>query len=50
MQTKALGHVILKVRSLERSVAFYRDLLGMKEVARHRDTMVFFRSGRTTTT
>ena len=42
MQIKALGHVVLKVRNLERSVAFYRDLLGMKEVARYGDAMVFF--------
>ncbi|MDP2694475.1 MAG: VOC family protein [Gallionella sp.] len=46
MQIKALGHVVLKVRNLERSVAFYRDLLGMKEVARHRDAMVFFSLGQ----
>lgn len=46
MQIKALGHVVLKVRNLERSVAFYRDLLGMKEVARLRDTMVFFSLGQ----
>jgi len=46
MQIKALGHVVLKVRSLERSVAFYRDLLGMREVARLRDTMVFFSLGQ----
>lgn len=46
MQVKALGHVVLKVRSLERSVAFYRDLLGMREVARHLDKMVFFSLGQ----
>jgi len=46
MQIKALGHVVLKVRSLERSVAFYRDILGMKEVARYQGTMVFFSLGR----
>lgn len=46
MQLKALGHVVLKVRDLERSVAFYRDILGMKEVARHRDAMVFFSLGQ----
>ncbi|MDO8413624.1 MAG: VOC family protein [Gallionellaceae bacterium] len=45
MQIKALGHVVLKVRNLERSVAFYRDILGMKEVARLRNTMVFFSFG-----
>ncbi|HEU0220148.1 MAG TPA: VOC family protein [Gallionella sp.] len=46
MQIKALGHVVLKVRSLERSVTFYRDLLGMKEVARLGDKMVFFSFGQ----
>ena len=45
MQIKALGHVVLKVRNLERSVAFYRDTLGMKEVARLRNSMVFFSFG-----
>jgi len=45
MQIKALGHVVLKVRNLERSVAFYRDILGMKEVARYRGAMVFFSFG-----
>lgn len=28
------GHVVLKVRDLERSAAFYRDVIGLKEVAR----------------
>jgi catechol 2,3-dioxygenase len=46
MQIKALGHVVLKVRDLGRSAAFYRDLLGMKEVARYRDKMVFFSLGQ----
>lgn len=27
MQIKTLGHAVLKVHSLERSAAFYRDLL-----------------------
>lgn len=45
MQVKALGHVVLKVRSLERSVPFYRDILGMKEVARCRGVMAFFSFG-----
>ena len=45
MQIKALGHVVLKVRNLERSVAFYRDILGMKEVMRYREVMAFFSFG-----
>ncbi|MDP2762874.1 MAG: VOC family protein [Sideroxyarcus sp.] len=45
MQIKALGHVVLKVGDLERSAAFYRDILGMREVARHNDAMAFFTLG-----
>lgn len=45
MHIHALGHVVLKVRNLERSVQFYRDILGMKEVARYRGAMVFFSFG-----
>ena len=46
MQIQELGHVVLKVRQLERSVQFYRDILGMKEVARLRTSMVFFSFGK----
>ena len=45
MHIKALGHAVLKVRDLERSLAFYRDILGMREVARYRGKMVFFSLG-----
>ena len=45
MQIKALGHVVLKVRNLDRSAAFYRDILGMKEVMRYRGAMAFFSFG-----
>jgi len=39
---KALGHLVLKVRDLERSARFYRDLLGLREVARYQGRMAFF--------
>jgi catechol 2,3-dioxygenase len=37
-----LGHIVLKVRSLAASVPFYRDVLGLKEVAHYAESMVFF--------
>ncbi|MEM9682739.1 MAG: VOC family protein [Pseudomonadota bacterium] len=43
MRIHALGHVVLKVRDLDRSAAFYRDVLGLKEVARYPNRrMAFF--------
>lgn len=33
MEIKDLGHVVLYVRSLERSAAFYRDVLGFRQIA-----------------
>jgi len=45
MQIKSLGHLVLKVRDLERSIAFYRGILGMKEVARYQRAMAFFTLG-----
>jgi len=45
MSIQALGHVVLKVRSLEQSVPFYRDVLGLREVARYAGRMVFFSLG-----
>ncbi len=33
---KGLDHISVTVSDLERSVAFYRDLLGLEEVERHR--------------
>jgi catechol 2,3-dioxygenase len=34
INVRSIGHVVLKVRDLERSVRFYRDVLGLREVAR----------------
>jgi catechol 2,3-dioxygenase len=34
MKAHYLGHVVFYVRNLERSLAFYRDLLGFREVGR----------------
>src|ERR1700730_3258651 len=32
MQVKELGHLVLYVRNVERSAAFYRDVLGWKQL------------------
>lgn len=42
LRVSQLGHVVLKVRDLKRSVPFYRDVLGLKEVGHMGDSMVFF--------
>ncbi|MCI0563995.1 MAG: VOC family protein [Nitrososphaera sp.] len=34
MKAHYLGHVVFYVRNLERSLAFYRDLLGFREIGR----------------
>jgi len=36
------GHAVLKVRSLAASILFYRDVLGLAEVARYGSRMAFF--------
>jgi catechol 2,3-dioxygenase len=45
MAAKALGHAVLRARDLERSLASYRDTLGLKEVARYGGRMVFLSRG-----
>jgi catechol-2,3-dioxygenase len=48
MKIKSLGHVVIRVRNLERSEAFYRDVLGLP-VCAHYDQdglkMAFFTLG-----
>jgi catechol 2,3-dioxygenase-like lactoylglutathione lyase family enzyme len=45
VHVQALGHVVLKVRDLERSEIFYSDILGMRVVSRISDPpMTFFRT------
>ena len=50
MEVKELGHLVLYVRDLERSVAFYRDVLGWKPAFPDADLpfpAMAFSSGRT---
>ena len=45
MKIQGVGHVVLKVRDLDRSKAFYEGVLGLKEVARFPGRMIFFSAG-----
>ena len=45
MKIQGVGHVVLKVRDLDRSAAFYSGVLGLKEVGRFPGRMVFFSAG-----
>jgi catechol 2,3-dioxygenase len=45
MKVKGVGHVVLKVRDLERSARFYAGVLGLEEVARFPGRMTFFSAG-----
>jgi catechol-2,3-dioxygenase len=49
MQIRELGHLVLYVRNLQRSVAFYRDVLGWRQVVPEVPGMpaAAFSSGRT---
>jgi catechol-2,3-dioxygenase len=42
MALKKLGHVVLKVRDLDRSEAFYTDIVGLRVTGRLPGRMVFF--------
>lgn len=46
MKVQALGHVVLRVRDLQRSEGFYSDVLGMRVISRISDPpMTFFSLG-----
>ena len=47
MEIKELGHVVLYVRDVERSRAFYRDVLGFREVFAVPSAVAGYSSGRT---
>jgi len=42
IQVQRVGHVVLNVRALAPAVAFYRGVLGLREVGRYQHDMVFF--------
>ncbi len=44
MNVKGLNHAVLRVRDLERSLAFYSDVLGLETIARAGRTMAFMRA------
>ena len=41
LQPLRIGHVVLKVRDLDRSLAFYRDLLGFQVAGEMSNVMIF---------
>ena len=44
IKPRRLGHVVLRVRDLQRSEEFYTQVLGLEVHGRSGDSMVFFRS------
>ena len=46
VKVKKIGHVVYRVSDLERSVRFWKDILGFKESDRNEHGMVFFRCGK----
>ena len=42
----SIGRVTLRVASLDKSLAFYRDLLGLSEISRHGDTVALAPAGK----
>jgi catechol-2,3-dioxygenase len=44
MKVRRLNHAVLRVRDLERSVAFYQDVLGLEPIARAGSVMAFLRA------
>ncbi len=47
MKVKELGHIVLYVRNAKRSAAFYRDVLGWKEIKQPIPQIALFSGGRT---
>ncbi len=46
MQIRELGHIVIGVRDLERSARFYGQVLGLRNVARIRETGLMFIGGQ----
>ena len=42
ISVQRVGHVVLNVRELAPAIAFYRGVLGLREVGRYQHNMVFF--------